>query len=802
MRSALTILSVALGVGVVLAIELAGRAATGSFLSSLKTLVGNTDLEITANGGVDEVWMGRLVTKPWNARFIPVIEREVRVGGLGLTTLFGVDPFSQPSGAQPMRLADGTDPDTAIFVSQALASRGGLRAGSRVALLGGEFAVAGIVDAGEAEFAVLDIAAAQKALGTFGKLDRIDVYLGSRDDFPAFEAELRRTLPSAYFLSKPGARSEENQRMLQAFRWNLRILSYISLIVGAFLIYNTIAVSVVRRRAEIGILRAVGTSRVQILWLFLGEALALGLLGSVLGLALGRVLAQGAVELIGGTVNALYTSSRPAPVNLDAGMALFGMLSGVLVSLLSALDPAREATSVPPTEAMQRGAHEYHSRVRWRSRLGYACLLALGVLIAARQDPVNGAPVFGYMAAFGSIAAAAFATPAVVLAITAAARGVLRRVFGAPGILAVRSLEGSLARTAVIISALATAVAVMASIGIMVGSFRETVQTWLEYRLQADLYLSAAGRTGAGQFPPVPGEALAAARTIPGVESVDVLRGMEIRYRNERANLGATDFAVVRRYHRLRFLEGGLGEAIVSEPFSRKHGVRTGDRITLPLGNDRVPVTVGGVYYDYSSSQGWVLVDQSLLLRHLPEQPPTNIALYVAAADRERVERELRARLAGHGVLIARNDELRRGALQVFDRTFAITYALEGVAIVVAMLGAANSLLALVLDRRRELGLLRYLGADSAQLKRVILLEAGFIGALANLLGMALGFALSLLLVFVINKQSFGWTIQFHPPAGLLAGAAVLIWCATVLAALYPARIATRLDPIEATHEE
>jgi putative ABC transport system permease protein len=277
---------------------------------------------------------------------------------------------------------------------------------------------------------------------------------------------------------------------------------------------------------------------------------------------------------------------------------------------------------------------------------------------------------------------------------------------------------------------------------------------------------------------------------------------MEIRFRNERANFGAADFDVIRKYHRLRFLEGGLGDAVVSEPFASKHGIRAGDRIALPLGGDRVAVNVSGVYYDYSSSQGWVLVDRSVLLKHLPDQPPTNAALYVRGADRDRVEAELRAKLAGEGILIARNDELRRNALVIFDRTFAITYALEGVAIIVAMLGAANSLLALVLDRRRELGLLRYLGADSGQLRRVILLEAGFIGLLANILGLALGFALSLLLVFVINKQSFGWTIQFHPPAGLLAGAAILIWCATVFAALYPARIAARLDPIEATHEE
>ena len=801
LRSALTILSVALGVGVVLAIELAGRAATGSFLSSLKTLVGETDLEITANGGVDEAWMGRLAAAPWNARFIPVLEREVRMPALGAVTLFGVDPFTQPPGAQPVRVSGKLDPDRAIFVSRALASRGRLRTGSELEFAGQRFQVAGIVDAGDAEFAALDIAAAQKALDAYGVLDRIDVYVAPGEEFDRVEQDIRRMLPEGYFVNRPGARSEENQRMLLAFRWNLRILSYISLIVGAFLIYNTIAVSVVRRRAEIGILRAVGTSRAQILALFLGEALALGLVGSAVGLALGRVLAQGAVGLIGGTVNALYTSSRPAPVNLDAGMALLGIVAGVVVSLLSALAPATEAASVPPTEAMQRGAREHHARVRWTRRLAWAGAFAAAALLAARQDPVRGAPWFGYLAAFAAIGAMALATPGAVVAMNRTGRGLVRRAFGAPGILASRSLEGSLARTSVIIAALATAIAVMASIGIMVGSFRETVQVWLDTRLQADLYLSPAGRGGAGQFPPLPREAIEAARSIPGVEYVDVLHGMEIRFRGERANFGAADFDVVRRYHRLRFLEGGMGGALISEPFARKHGLRAGDRIALSLGAQRISVAISGVYHDYSSSQGWVLVDRSVLLDVLPRQPATNAALYVRG-DRAAVEAALRSRLAGSGVIVARNHELRRNALAIFDRTFAITWALEGVAIIVAMLGAANSLLALALDRRRELGLLRYLGADAGQLRRLVLLEAGFIGLLANLVGLALGFVLSLLLIYVVNRQSFGWTIQFHPPVVMLSGAAILIWCATVIAALYPAKIAAGIDPIEATHEE
>jgi putative ABC transport system permease protein len=243
--------------------------------------------------------------------------------------------------------------------------------------------------------------------------------------------------------------------------------------------------------------------------------------------------------------------------------------------------------------------------------------------------------------------------------------------------------------------------------------------------------------------------------------------------------------------------------AIISEPFANRFGLGRGDRITLPIGTQNVPLTIAGVYYDYSSSQGLAIVDTSTLLKYLPGQPATNAAIYLTpGAPLNSVLHNIQLRTAGLGVLIAPNAELRRASLEIFDRTFAITWALEAVAIAVAMLGAANALLAVVLDRRRELGMLRYLGASGAQVRRMILTEAALLGLLASAIGIVLGFALSLLLVFVVNRQSFGWTIQFHPPQALLGAALALIWGVTVLAGLYPARVAARMDPLEAIREE
>ncbi|MDQ6701454.1 MAG: ABC transporter permease, partial [Acidobacteriota bacterium] len=531
-------------------------------------------------------------------------------------------------------------------------------------------------------------------------------------------------------------------------------------------------------------------------------------------IGLGRFLAEGAVTLIAGTVNALYTSSSPAPIALTTFSIVTALAAGMLVAVLSALGPAREAMSVSPTEAMGRGAREYQASLKVRRDLLLAGLLALLAIGASQFPASDGRPVAGYVATLLSIIAAALAAPAVVLIVVKVLRPAARMWFGAEGLLAGRSLTASLGRTSVVVAALATAISMMAAVGIMVGSFRETVLVWLDTQLKADLYVRPAGPAGAGLYPALPPGTAERIAHVSGVMAVDVFHGFEFRYQGQRATLGAGNLEIVRRFGRLRFLPGQNRESIlesmpnrdrviVSEPFANKHRLRAGDHISISLGPREVPVTIAGVYYEYSSDRGYVIFDRSTLLKYLPNQPATNIAIYVKPGmDAAAVRRAVLNATASLGVVVAPNEVLRKQAVIIFDRTFAITYALEGVAIVVAMLGAANSLLALVLDRRRELGLLRYLGASASQIRRMILVEAGFLGLLANLLGLALGFALSLLLIYVINKQSFGWTIQFHPPIILLAGALSLVWCVTIVAGLYPARVASRLNPIEVIHEE
>ncbi|HKN73535.1 MAG TPA: FtsX-like permease family protein [Candidatus Acidoferrum sp.] len=831
-RAALTVLAVTLGVAVVLAIDLAGGAATGSFRASMEALAGDNDLEIVASGGVPETVVGTIATLPYSIRISPRIEDSAVISDSKQTLpLIGLDLVAESSSdrsgatsefslsgafASPENTERSSQDPSSIWVGTSLKRKPGKRVRLQINDQVQEFTVRGVYpDSNGSESAiVMDLAAAQRALNRFGRVDRILLKVPAVPSLEEWQRLIRDALPAGVEVRLQGTGTDENRRMLAAFRWNLKLLSYIALIVGAFLIYNTISVSVVRRRPETGIARALGASRGGVLLAFLGEAAFFGLAGAALGLPVGRVMASGAVKLMAATVESLYISSRPGSIELSAWSVLLALAIGVGVAVASAYSPAREASLVSPVEAMARGRREYTARVHKTRDLWLALVLGGLAAAAARVPEIGGKPVFGYLAAVLLVVASALAIPAFTDAVISHTSRWLGKIVGVEALLASQSLSGSLRRTSVLVGALSTAIAMMTSVGIMVGSFRETVLIWMNDRLPADLYLRPAGEPAPDRHPTVSLELTDKISQLPGVAGIDRLRAYEISYDGMPATLASVDLSALRSEHRSNFFSGRSTEqvlsqirdadaVVVSEPFTYKHHVRAGDTITLALGTSRPSFRIADVYYDYGSERGSILMDRQTMLRYLPDPAPSNLAIYLAPdASIESVREEITQAASGYRVLVASNRDLRTEAIRIFDRTFAITYALEAVAVIVAVMGIAGALLALVIDRRRELGLLRFLGASAGQVRKQILLEAGLLGLLANFAGLALGFVLSLVLIYVINKQSFGWTIRFHWPVEVLLGAISVVYVATVLAGLYPAQVAVRLNPLEAVHEE
>jgi putative ABC transport system permease protein len=820
LRTVLSIISIALGVSVVVAIALAGRAAAGSFASSVEALSGNSSLLITQTGGVDQTLLGKLSQLPVPLHFAARIEDFATPNGKGAALPFiGLDLISDALAAPGDATRDFERFENPIFAGSSL----GWKKGQPVQLLINDkmwtFTVAGILPKAAGRISennaiVADIGLAQIVTGKLGRLDSIAVTVPGYGTLEHWRHLLQAQLPTSVTVELSGARTDQNRKMLAAFRWNLRVLSYIALVVGAFLIYNTVAVSVSRRRAEIGILRALGLTRMGVLGGFLMESAVLGAIGGMLGLALGRLLSLGAIRLIGNTVQLLYVSSRPAPIAFTPYTVLSGLALGIGVSVIAAMAPAVEASRVPPTEAMARGRREWTARLHVKRDLVFALALSILAIISAVQGPVGGRPLFGYLSAILIIAATAMMIPPLLSLASRMAAGLIERVFGIEALFAQRGLIASLNRTSVLVGALTTAVAMLCSVGIMVGSFRETVAVWMDSELKADLYLRPAGSSAADRHPTIAPVVADEIENIPGVAAVDRFRVYPITYQGLPASLGGGEASKVAAESATYFLPGEdrsriLAElprgdnVVVSEPFANKHHVKPGDTIQLPLGAGVHSFHVLGIYYDYSTERGFVVMDRHILLKYLPDRAASNIAVYLKpGADINKVRAGIDRAIGSRAIVVLTNSTLRRNALAIFDRTFQITWALEVVAIVVAVMGIAGALLALVIDRKRQFALLRFLGADKRQIRKIIVAEAGLLGAFSTALGLLMGTCLSLVLIFVINKQSFGWTIQFHWPVMLLLLALAGIELSTLAAAFYPARIATQLEPIAVMHEE
>ncbi len=837
LRSATTALGIALGVAVIVAIQLTNASSLRGFETALNTVSGRTSLEIAGSGlGIDETVIPQLA---WLERYgdvSPIIEGDFLLKQDGRPTealrVLGVDilrdrPFRDyhliagRAAARDPRpeefLALLLDPRSAVLTAK-FASKHGIATDSTLLVRVGDRAIPLVVrgllaDEGPARvldgnFVLMDIAAAQQAFDRFGRVDRLDVRLHDGVAIDAAEAAIARALPPSLSVQRPAQRGRQVENMLAAFHLNLTALSYIALLVGLFLVYNTVSVAVLARRAEIGTLRALGATRARIRALFLAEAAALSVTGSALGLAIGRLLADAAVSLTSTTVSALYIADAASPPSLDWRHVTLAFGAGVPLSMLAAFIPASEATRVPPTAAIH-GADQLETRRHLPRRLLWvaALLLALGAWLAT-LGPVRGLPLFGYGSAVAIVFGASFLVPAVLFVVVRALAAPIRRLLRVEDWLAVTNIAASVPRLSISVAALAVSLSMMAAIAIMIGSFRETVIYWVSQTLQADLFvIPAAGQTP-GREQTLSRDVVATITESPDVSAVDRFRAVEMPYGNTTVRVGAGDFDVLLAHASLLFKQPdtrtareamrtaiGRDEVVVSESFAIRQHASLGDTVRLQTRTGPAAFRVVAIYYDYTTDRGVIAMDRRTFAAHYGEQPWSSLGVYLKAgvnAEQAR-DRLLSAIGDAHQVQIRTNPSLRREILRIFDSTFAITWALECIAIVIAILGVSGTLLTLILEREPELTVLRLIGTDRHQVRRMVVGEAALIGAVSQLIGLVVGLALSAVLIYVVNLQSFGWTIQFHLPWAFLVQSTILIVLSTSLAALYPARRAIAL---------
>jgi putative ABC transport system permease protein len=842
LQSALFVLGVALGVAVVVAIDLANGSALAAFELSTEAVTGRATHRIVGGSeGLDEALYSRLRTELGMQASAPVVEGLIRVPALGgeMMTLLGVDPFAEPpfrgflsggegdgggSSLSTEALAAFLTRPGAVLLSRDVAARAGVMTGDPLTLdLGArqvDATVAGLLDPIDAlsrralaGLVLADVATAQEILDRPGRLDRVDLLLPTDAGDPeALLAPIRAILPPGVEIEAAGDSQATVASMTAAFRLNLTALSLLALLVGMFLIFNTVRFSVVQRRPTLAVLRALGVTRREVFALILGEALILGAIGALLGLGLGVVLGRAAVGLVTQTINDLYFVVNVRDLPIPAATLVRGGLLGLGAALVAAFLPALEATSVPPVTALRRSDVEARARAgapRALAAGALAALVGLG-LLALPGERVD----LGFAGMAAVIFAFALATPAATLALMALAAPITARLFGPIGRMAPRDVTRALSRTAVAIAALLVAVCVSIGVSLMVTSFRSTVERWLADTLRADIFISPPTLTAtrfAGTLDPALVEELA---RLPGVTGMSTAQSARVRS----PELGPLDLTAIRddiAGDGRAYLDAvgspaevwqalTEGSIAVSEPFARRHKVGVGDAVQLVTDRGIRSYPIAGVFYDYGSERGTIFMADAVYRAGWDDDRITSIALFLPPeADADAFAGELRRQMAGGAALsIQSNRSLRAEVMQVFDRAFAITTALQVLAILVAFIGVLSALLALQLERGREFGTLRATGMTEGQLGALSLLETGLMGGVAGLMSWPAGLSLALLLIYVINRRSFGWTIQTTIDPGVFARALALAVAAALLAGIYPALRLRRLPIARVLREE
>ncbi|MBU3914201.1 FtsX-like permease family protein [bacterium] len=822
------ILGVALGVALVISIDIANFSVEKSFQLSTESITGKTTHQIVGSyGAIDQSIYIQLRTELGFRDCAPVVTGHTNVSEFNdmKMQILGVDPFAETGfrgytgnlmgNVSTNVLSSLLSIPGSVIIAKSLASKFGLKQGDTLTLkFGGrsvQVTIYGLTqnqDDGDEILSSLiytDISTAQEILEMENRLSHIDLILKSSDLLTL--ENIRETLPASINIVPAASRSNAIRQMSKSFEFNLMAFSMLALLVGMFLIYNTVSFSVVQRRKLIGILRAVGVTRQEMFLLILKEAFLLAVIGTTLGILLGIFLGTLTVKMVGQTVSDFYFALTVTQFHVSSWGLLKGSSLGILASLAATILPALEANRIQPAEAMSRSYMEIKTH-QWLPKVFALGILLFFIGLVALALPTKSINV-GFAATALVVIGFSFCVPLLTVFFIRILLPLISRAFGITGKMAARNISRSISRTGVSIAALMVAVCVYIGVGFMIESFKQSLVQWIDEQIRGDIQIGSSDRPR-GKLAP---DMLESLRAQPGVNQVN---GYYLNEITSGPYANTVLFVVDRPHNQYRWLwldqsEDRLNETldgnnvIVSETFAWRHNIKKGENtvISLDTPGGKVDLKIVGVFSDFFVKGGRIIIKKRLYQSIWSDYRISNIELFLnPAVDTEKLVSVLQKKYTDLPIEIVSRRLLKKKIMTLFDRTFAITMALQILSALVAFIGVLNTIMSLIRERQHEIGILRANGLTLKQLWKMILVESGIMGLLAGLFSIPLGSLLAWILVAVINKRSFGWTLEFHTNPWILLQAVLLAITAAVIAGIYPALKTGKMNLINAIRTE
>lgn len=816
-RSLLAVLAIAGGVALGFSVHLINASANAEFRRAALQLAGEADLVIRGpRQGFDEMLFPRVAGHPGIAVASPALEFQASLSaGAPALKIIGIDSLRarelQPGlfAGEALPAIDLFDPDN-ILLSAAAARSLGAATGDRLAFQSGtetvSLRVAAILPDGayRQPLGIMDIAAAQWRFGMTGTLHRIDVRVDAAADLPAVQQSLQNLLPAGVHALSPDAENLRSAALTRAYRTNLDMLALIALLTGAFVVYSTQTLAILRRRMQIALLRALGLSRRAVLVLLLGEGAAIGAAGGLIGIAAGWLLAHRLLAASGVDLGAGYFRQLQAHLHVEPATLLFFLLLGIAFAVIGTLAPALEISRLPPAQGLRAGDPREPARTSRRVLWGLAALAGAALLPWIPHE--SELPLPGY-AAIGLLLLGS------VLALPDAAIRLLRALqlcLPMPHALGLARLVATPRHVAISMSSILVSFSLVVAMLLMIHSFRTSLDAWLHQVLPADIYVRAAAGGETGYLAPAEQQRVAG---LPGLQRVEFLRSVNLLLDPQRPAVtliardpGSGGFAQTLPLVEppAALPEGSPPAAWISELVADVLQLRPGDRLLLPLGGQPRPWIVAGIWRDYARQNGAIVVDRADYIRHTGDLRINDIAVWLAPGTTvDAAAGGIRDAIGSTGTPdIATTRDIRRQSLAIFDRTFAVTWGLQIAALAIGLLGVGLAFSAQALARRQEFGMLRHLGMTRREIAVMLAGEGALSSAVGALCGMACGGVIGLLLIRVINRQSFHWSMDIAVPWLLLPA----LFCSIVLCAALAARctavLATRHGMTRAVRED